>query len=315
MDLEHLKKARALLRKGRPGYVHKGTFVSLCANVLDWNASTGFTKEEVWRELDFILSDLWGMLTICNHLDWMRQQAEQDDQVWAKWSYYASGDIEYWHVQLRSLLDYVAQLIRELADRKHQVPDSFRKLYEFAAQGGPKQDQFDKFLCRVGDDWVALLQQATWFPLILNVRDQVVHRGAHAMVFWPPSEGILFQVVEGRPTRNLLNLSALLRNDKNVVYFERYVAHIMSHVLVFLEQMAPIAYRRLGIEPRLNAMNCHFGFATLMNWIDATIGAADGGLHEAGTAAVEMRAAPRLDPRDLIDPDGGHAGLDVGPDD
>ena len=124
-------------------------------------------------------------------------------------------------------------------------------------------------------DWLSLLQTATWFSDIVKVRDHIVHYGGHTMVLDGPSEGILFQV-HGRSYQNLVNVAPLMFNQ-NVVYFERYAAHLMSHLVVFLEAFASIVYLRLGRSrnPDDTARNCSPGWGTLGSWIDSTLAAVE----------------------------------------
>lgn len=80
----------------------------------------------------------------------MKEQAVNDAALSTRWSSYASVDIESWHGQFRSLLDYVAKVIWELAKRKHQVGCSFTKLWQQASgktidpEGGDPKDTLDR---------------------------------------------------------------------------------------------------------------------------------------------------------------------------
>ena len=134
------------------------------------------------------------------------------------------------------------------------------------------------------------------------------------MVFLPPSDGILFQVQKGASFKSVVDVEPLML-DGNVVFFDRYAAFFLSNALLFLEDLAVTAYARLGLEPHLNGMMRHFGFGTLMRWIDSTIRAAvrEGRTSRDGAKpARSRRAAARVVARD---PPGGHANLIVGPDD
>jgi hypothetical protein len=217
----------------------------------------------------------WNMLTAMERLDWMRLQADTNEHIRSQWYYYASADIEFWHVNFRSLLDQVALVISELEDAKRQVSDSFRKLYQESHPKNICSREGARFAKKLGSDWLSLLQTATWFSDMVKARDHIVHYGGHTMVLSGPSEGILFQV-HGRSYQNLVNVAPLMFNQ-NVVYFERYAAHLMSHLVVFLEAFASIVYLRLGRSrnPDDTARNCSPGWGTLGSWIDSTLAAVE----------------------------------------
>jgi hypothetical protein len=197
----------------------------------------------------------------------MKEQAASDGILRDRWNSYASLDIEEWHTQFRSLLDYVAKVIRELAERKRQVSDSFTTLRERAA--GTTGDPQD-FARKLGDDWLGLLKSATWYPQIISIRDETVHRGAQTIVFGEPSEGILFQVL-GNGGARLAQEEPNLMFNKNVVYFDRYAAYFMARLLTWLEQFASIAYSRMGMTESPGCLNRHFGFDVLVDWIDRVL--------------------------------------------
>jgi hypothetical protein len=216
--------------------------------------------------------DEWSMLTAVERLDWMLSQVDHSDHIKSRWYSYASLDIESWHVNFRSLLDQVASVISKLADRKKQVPgDSFRKLYERSRAERLCTSEGAPFAQRLGPDWLALLQNVKWFDQIVSVRDAVLHLGGHTMVFTAPKDGILFQV-HGARYQNLVQSTSLMFNE-NVVCFERYAAHLMSYLLIFLEDFARIVYDRLGRcrNPEDTARSSGAGWDTLRSWIDSTL--------------------------------------------
>jgi hypothetical protein len=214
---------------------------------------------------------------------------------------------------MRTLLDHLAKVVSLLADRSNQVPDSFSRLHERV--NSPRSEaEVQKFAGKLGADWLALMRSATWYPTLRDVRNEVVHRGGQTMVFLPPSDGILFQVQQGVSFKSVIDVEPLML-DGNVVFFDRYAAFFLSNVLLFLEDFAVTAYARLGLEPHLNGMMRHFGFGTLIRWIDSTIGAAvrEGrGSTDGVKPARSRRAAARVVTRH---PPGGDANLMVGPDD
>jgi hypothetical protein len=274
MDTNHLVKARSMLSEGSEGCCQKGNFVSLCCDMPPPNISTLGLLDRLTLAVRSINQHEWNMLTVMERLDWMCREADRNEHIRSRWYYYASADIEFWHVNFRSLLDQVALVISELAEKRKQVPDdSFRKLYERSQPEELCKPDGALFVQKLGSDWLALIQTATWFTDFVKVREQVVHYGGHTMVFEEPSKGILFQVY-GSSYRNLVRMAPLMFNQ-NVVYFEKYAAHLMSHLLVFLEQFASIVYARLDKFRNSDdtASNCGPGWATLKAWIDLTLNA------------------------------------------
>ena len=204
----------------------------------------------------------------------MRDQADTIEHLRSQWYYYASADIEFWHVNFRSLLDQVALVISEEAGIKNEkLKKSFRKLYNKSCPTclhTPKGAAFGK---QLGPEWLVLLQSATWLDQIVSVRDAIVHLGGHTMVFEDASNGILFQVYGAR-YQNLVKNVPLMFNE-NVVLFDRYAAHLMSYLLIFLEDFARVVYGRVMMsrKPHDTARNCGPGWGTLRSWIDSTLAA------------------------------------------
>ena len=274
MDFTHLVQARATLFEDSEDWCQKGEFVSLCCDMPAPNISEPGMMDRLSLAVRSIMQNEWNMLTVMERLDWMRVQADTNEHIRSRWYYCASADIEFWHVNFRSLLDQVALIVSELAHAKRQVPDdSFRKLYDRSRPVELRTREGGRFALKLGSDWLPLLQSATWFPDIVEVRDQVVHYGGHTMVFEDPSKRILFQV-HGGYYQNLVKIAPLMFNQ-NVVFFERYAAYLMSHLLIFLKGFARIVYARLAKSrnPEDTARNCSSGWGTLRSWIDSTVAA------------------------------------------
>jgi hypothetical protein len=274
MDTAHLLKARRMLSEETDGPCQRGKFVSLCCDMPPPNISTPGMLDRLSLAVRSINQHEWNMLTAIERLEWMRGEADRNEHIRSQWYYYASADIEFWLVNFRSLLDQVALVIAELADRKKQVPcESFRKLHERCDPEKLGTQEGSSYAQKLGRDWLTLLQGATWSRQIVSVRNAILHFGGHTMVFECPSKGILFQVHGGR-YQNLVKNQPLMFSE-NVVFFDRYAAHLMSHLLIFLEDFARIVYSRLlkSRNPEQTARNCAPGWGTLKSWIDSTLAA------------------------------------------
>jgi hypothetical protein len=274
MDVTHLVNVRAMLFEDSGDWCQKGIFVSLSSDMPTPNISTLGMLDRLTLAVRSIIRHEWSMLTAMERLDWTRNQADSNKHLRSRWNSYASADIEFWHVNFRSLLDQVALVISELAGIKNEkLKKSFRKLYNKSCSTSlhtPKSAAFGK---QLGPEWLALLQSSTWFDQIVSVRDAIVHLGGHTMLFEDPSKGILFQVYGARYQR-LVKDAPLVYNE-NVVFFDRYAAHLMSHLLMFLEDFARVVYGRVMMsrKPPDTASNCGPGWGTLRSWIDSTLAA------------------------------------------
>ena len=269
MNTEALRLARSLLFQDLAvGWSLVSKFSSLSVELPTLlPGARPFDEEFIRRQLLFSIHDLWMMCTGLARLEWMKEKAGSDAVLRDRWSSYASLDIEEWHTQFRSLLDYVAKVIWELAERKRQVSDSFTTLWERA--NGTTGDPED-FAKKLGNDWLDLLKSATWYPQIISIRDETIHRGAQTIVLGEPSDGILFQVL-GKGGARLAREEPNLMFNKNVVHFDRYAAYFMARLLTWLEKFASIAYSKMGMTESPGCVNRHFGFTVLVDWIDAVI--------------------------------------------
>lgn len=274
MDTGHLVKARATLFEDNEGWCQKGQFVSLCCDMPPPNIPTVGMMDRLTLAVRSISLDEWNMLTALERLDWMRTQAGQSEHIKSRWRSYASTDIESWYFNFRSLLDQAALVICETAGIKSEkLEKSFRRLYNRASAEHLSRPEGTLFSRKLGPDWLTLLHTVTWLGQIVSVRDAVLHLGGHTIVFEGPSKGILFQV-HGARYQNLVKSAALMFNP-NVVYFDRYAAHLMSHLVIFLEDFSRIVYDRLtkSLKPDDTARGYHPGWGTLNSWIDSTLAA------------------------------------------
>jgi len=314
MDVSRLAQARALLRLRRRKFIYRGNFTFLCADVGEPGPGGSETLEWVDQYLRFAVRCLSSILTACDRLEWTNRRCRKDRRISSVWTYYAGAAIEYWHIRVQTLLDHLASIINRLTKRNASRKDSFYELYKCAEK--PMSDPgLQDATIELGADWFTVMRSATWYPTLRAVRNEVVHRGGHTMVFLPPSDGILFQIHKGGSFKSAVDAEPLMLNQ-NVVFFDRYAAFFLSNVLLFLEDFATTAYARLRLEARLNGTMRHFGFGTLMRWIDSTIEAAtqQGSAPARGKAPAQPGGpvGPRIVTRD---PPGGHGNLAVEPDD
>src|SRR5262249_46711722 len=85
--------------------------------------------KEVHSYLESIVQDIWNIGSLIERLEWMVQLTAAGQLTEDSWRMFAALDIEHFHIEVRSILDYAALSIRAVSGKKSgQLPDSFRKL-------------------------------------------------------------------------------------------------------------------------------------------------------------------------------------------
>jgi len=205
-------------------------------------ASTAAAR--IAQALNHIVWDLWNLGALIARLEWTDEIAQKGDLDVEVWRHFCSLDIEHFHIELRSVLDYAAMCIAASANQLGTVPqDSMNDLLKWL-QKNPGN------LARLGEDLAALLDNnLPSFPDIKKIRDEIVHRGGNTLVFEKPGAGILYQV-------HSRFLTALIRPivgiaDGNVIDFRRYGSLLLAQLLLFLERLADTLRLRIPVN--------HFG--------------------------------------------------------
>lgn len=153
------------------------------------------TSNEIVKPLSFIAHDFHNVLILTGRLEWMREQAEIDPRLETFWRYSSALDIEYFHVEVRSIMDYVAFIIRKISDAPGKVvcksvdkyACSFEKLFNWM-----EKDERNRH--KLGADMASLILSAEWFKDIREVRDAIIHGGGESIVYLKPKDGIFFQL-------------------------------------------------------------------------------------------------------------------------
>lgn len=285
METGHLTRARDLLFIDGGDWCRKGTSISLGPLMPTPNFYKPGRLDRLTVAVRGINRCENNMLTAMERLSWMQARACQDEHIKSRWYEYVSADIEYWHTNLRSSLDQIALVISELADKERQVSCKFHRLY---SQSRPASKDLGQFVEKLGTEWLALLQSVTWFDQIVRVRNQLLHYGGWTLVCVHQPGGIVFQV-HGGLCQRLIRLDPPLMHNLNVVYFERYAAHLMAHFVVLFEDFSAIVYRRMRMSRVLSnsAAAHHAGYRVFRFWIDSTLDAIIAANNGDAAAAVE----------------------------
>ncbi len=280
-DIAVVKDALSMFsfKQEKQMYIWRSRFVSLNG---DLHLSL-FSRHKndclpIYEKFHHVVQDVWNIGAIVDRLEWMRKKAIEDDELKNKWMYYASLDIEHFHIEMRAIMNYVAEIIYHMADdnKKGQLPKkSFRKLLNWILKKTGNRELLGEELALI------VLSAERWFNKLFPVRDAIMHEGGYSLVFGEPEDGILFQVLNKRNINivNTLSNKLIMHNDTNVIYFDRYAAILFSYLLVFLDQLAgtvqPILKGKTLNSLDQNSENYCFGFAVINRWMENLISVSD----------------------------------------
>lgn len=232
---DKLKVAISTIQKDEEGwYISPSMFVLSLTNVM-LNTRMGEKLPPIYSFMQYISQDVGNMETITTRLAWQRDLRSTNQLDFGKWMSYAGCDIDLFHMEARSIFDYLAKITKRLSDQPKQVPD---KGFNFLKTWLAKSDNNVK---RVGKDLAELVSSVDWFDDLKNVRDANVHQGGMTLVF-PEKDRILFQILKGY--ENLVSIPEIMYNE-NVVDFELYAGMYFGYLIAFLEDFATAIERRL----------------------------------------------------------------------
>ena len=188
IDRARLHSVLALMAEDETGPYLQGYFIELVADILGQFAQ-GTASQELTDKLRFTLQDLNNVNTILVRLNWYKTLWDQEgfDNLWR---YFAACDINLFYIELRSIFDYIAQVIRLVSDCPGQVTDKgFRKLRNWVNKGSND--------ARIGQDLAEFVRSCSWFDELRGIRDAIVHQGSVTLAF-PEKNRLLFQVYGAR---------------------------------------------------------------------------------------------------------------------
>ena len=106
-----LKEAINLIHSDEKGYYWTGQFVDTSAQVHIARLHD-HSLGQIHQAMQNIQMDLWNVSTLIYRLEWFRNFAIQNQlDITHSWSMFASLDVEHFHVELRSILDYTANIL------------------------------------------------------------------------------------------------------------------------------------------------------------------------------------------------------------
>ena len=245
IDKEKLKAALSTFQKTEEGYICPSEFVKLWSNVR-LNTLCGVKLPPIGSFLQYITVDLTNIETISSRLVWELDLVDKGKlDVW-RWMRFAQCDIDVFHIEIRSIFDYLEKVIQKVSDHPENVTDKgFNDLSNWLVdeKGKAKKENVE----RLGEDLAKLVLSVDWFTDVKNVRDETVHRGADTMVF-PEKGRILFQV--NKSYKNLVSFPEVQYNE-NVIDFELYAGVYFGYLIALLENACQVVEKRL--PPRKSA--------------------------------------------------------------
>jgi hypothetical protein len=256
IEKEIIDKAFFLFKNNGKEFTYSGKFVEFYSNV-HFIAVSEKKYVQIKQFLNYVIEDISSLETLIFRLNWQKElvsDGKLDDILWME---YAKCDIELFFITIRSIFDYLGEIIKELSIKPGQIPNSFEKLMSWSVKS-----EFNRN--NIGLDFVNLLSSCSFFLLVRDLRNATVHRGGFTIVF-PQKEQIGFQVFE--EWKNKVYHTEIMINE-NVADFELYAAFIISYLFSFLEDFSVVADKKMELKKiSNNPRSSHFGLPILLNWI------------------------------------------------
>lgn len=261
MDTQQtLKEALGLIHSDGKSYYWVGHLLDAQAN-LGAALFDDRSLEPTYQAVCNIGHDIWNVCTLATRMEWFRTLTIQDKSLTDSfyWALFTGLDIELFHVELRSILDYVASILGTTAQKTRQVPSaSFNELYQWLSKNPGNR-------ARLGEEASELVSSASWYAGLRDMRDAIVHHGAHTLVFGSPKDGILFQLLHG--LKPLIN-TQLLTWKENVIDFQLYAGLYVARTFVLLEGLGRFLAARIPQRlPNPQAKANYYGFTILRDWM------------------------------------------------
>jgi hypothetical protein len=262
---DQLKTVLSTIQKVDGSYAIQNDFIRLSSNI-SLNEKLGVKLPLIGSFLNYIRQDIANIETISTRLAWQRDLWCKEQLDVGKWMSYAGCDIDLFHIEVRSIFDYLAKVIKRVSDQPEHVPDKgFYHLKTWLAKS-------DDHVKRLGKGLAELVSSVDWFDDLKNVRDVNVHKGGVTLVFLE-KEKILFQVYKSH--KNLIFIPEIMYNE-NVADFELYAGIYFGYLIALLEQISRSIEKRL--PPRKSAFGAgnpimvYRELPSIYTWIERILG-------------------------------------------
>lgn len=258
INKQRISKALLTIHNDDNGFFSSGKFESLRVDVLT-NIKNNEKLKEIGRYLNYIHDDIWIIDTIALRVKWQKELLSRGDIDEVLWRQFTACDVDFFHVQFRSIFDFLAHLIGLIAEKPEQVRNtSFNKLYKWVIKSeGNKQ--------RIGTDLYEFVYSCEWFENIKYYRDLIVHEGGYTFVL-QKNDRIILQIYKN--ATNKIYINEIMYNE-NLVDFELYAGLLNVYLIAYLEEFAELANKRLKLKKIVsNAKSYHRGLRVIKNWIE-----------------------------------------------
>jgi len=237
-----------IIFSGEIGYFHSAINVDLST----------MKKENlrfIGEKLRYLNQHLWNIYVVAHRIKWIQLAYQKEKINETLWLEYAQTDINQFHIEFRSALDYIAQMIRAFPPSPFQTPNSFNELMK---------GKDNKYIEKLDGKIKKILDGITWFNEIKDLRDLSVHKGGFTLVFGT-TDRITFQTYNGWAKQ--VNRPELMYN-KNIVDFELYAGMYLAYLHALIERICIEGSRLFCLRFRpIEAYTTHPGLPIVYDWI------------------------------------------------
>jgi len=266
---DRLKLALSTIQKDEDGKYFSPSIFVMSLTSLMINMQMGEKLPPIFSFMQYISQDVSNVETITSRLAWQRDLWSTNQLEVGKWMSYTRCDIDLFHIEVRSIFDYLAKILKRVSYQPEQVPDQgFNVLKTWLSKS-------DNNVTKLGPELAELVFSIDWFDDLKNIRDSNVHKGGMTIVFLE-RDRILFQTVKSY--KNLISIPEIMYNE-NVVDFELYAAMYFGYLIAFLEDFAKAIENRLpkgkfslGVG---NPRKVYQELPSIYSWIEKLLNAKD----------------------------------------
>lgn len=221
----------------------------------------GFSCRHINSGVHNIGDALWDIETTIYRLEWQKQLYFNKNLADSQWFIFSKADIRLFHIELRSLMDHIGLVIKNVCPSKNKPKDSFDDL----------RKKRDNYLQKkmISKEMYDLLDGTEWFDNFRAIRGAIVHEGANVVSFGiKKGEPVIWAIYKGNFT-NAIKISPFIINENGVMNFERYAAYHMFRVYALLNSFGEILYKTTGINrtQKNSAARSHGGISVIHGWM------------------------------------------------
>lgn len=242
---------------GRIGLTSKFAQLIASARMQARPAPDDVPLHQFYRSAQFAEQDLFNLFTLVERITWMRERVHEGIMSQDLFDRFATSDIDMFHIEFRSIFDYLAQAMAGFA--KTQLPSSFRKLRDRILPG-------EGYAEEIGVEIAAAVTDCNWFGYLKDTRDHLVHHGDMTLIF-PHERRLLFQTFANDDIRIIF--PPVMFNE-NIADFEIYAGMWLGRLYDYLERWSERMFRISRVRPMGEPIICNGGVAVAVDWMRRT---------------------------------------------